>query len=102
MRTGNLPDKSRTQYIFNAALTAVGAQVGCITLIIVFSALFIGRWLDQLLGTKPILLIILILSSAPLALVITFKVAMRAVNRIPTPQSSDKQTHSQKEEETSE
>jgi len=102
MKTGNLPDKSRTQYIFNTALAAVGAQIGCITLFIVFAALFIGRWLDQLLGTKPVFLIILILSSAPLALVITFKVAMRAVNRIPNQRSSDMQTHSQKEEETSE
>jgi hypothetical protein len=69
-----------------ASLFAVGGEVGCLTLIIVFAAVFGGLYLDNLLGTKPVLTILFVLGSAPLALALTFWVAMRAVKRYSPPQ----------------
>lgn len=87
----------------NVGLFSVGAQVGCVTLIIVFLSLFIGLGLDRLFDTKPVFTIIFILGSAPLALYLTFWIAMRAVKRM-TPQDSvtPGQSEPVKEEETRE
>lgn len=78
--------------INQASLFAVGGEVGCLTLIIVFAAVFGGLYLDKLLNTKPFLTILFVLGSAPLALVLTFWVAKRAVKRYTPAQSS---AHSQ-------
>lgn len=58
---------------------AMGGQIGCVTLLIVFLALFGGLALDRVLDTKPLFTIVLLVGSAPLALFITFWIAMRAV-----------------------
>ncbi|MEW5868686.1 MAG: AtpZ/AtpI family protein [Chloroflexota bacterium] len=68
----------------------MGGEVGGVTLLIVFLAVFGGLWLDQVLGTKPILTVILVLASAPLALALTFWLAMRAVKDIQPPSQSGK------------
>jgi F0F1-type ATP synthase assembly protein I len=73
------------QTVNNLAVFSVGAEVGCATLIIVFAALGIGIGLDTLLGTKPVFIILGTLGSAPLAIFITYKLAMRAVKST-TPQ----------------
>lgn len=57
---------------------AMGGQVGCVTLLIVFLALFGGLALDRVLDTKPLFTIVLLVGSAPLALFLTFWIAMRA------------------------
>ena len=66
----------------NMGLYSVGMQVGCVTIVIVFISLAIGLGLDSLLKTKPVFTLIFILGSAPLALFLTFKIAMRAVKNI--------------------
>ncbi len=82
------PTESRnTQLARNMGLYSVGMQVGCVTIIIVFLGLGIGLGLDSLFNTKPVFTLILILGSAPAALFLTFKIAMRAVKKI-NPQSS--------------
>ena len=82
MNLSNQPSDSskKPQTGPNLALYSVGGQVGCVTLIIVFAALFAGIGLDNLLGTKPVFTLILTLGSAPLSLFLTYKLAMRAVN----------------------
>ena len=83
------PDKPQSvQIVQQASLFAVGGEVGCLTLLIVFAAVFGGLYLDKLLGTKPVLTIIFVLGSAPLALALTFWVAMRAVKRYSPPKPS--------------
>jgi hypothetical protein len=62
---------------------AVGGQVGCVTLIIVFLALFGGLALDRALDSKPMFTIVFLLGSAPLALFLTFWIAMRAIKDLP-------------------
>jgi hypothetical protein len=75
-------------FMKQASLFAVGGEVGCLTLLIVFAAVFGGLYLDKLFGTKPVLTILFVLGSAPLALALTFWVAMRAVKRYQPPSSS--------------
>lgn len=69
----------------NLKLTTVAGQVGCLTLLIVFIALFLGIYLDRLLGTKPVFLIILVLGSAPISLFLTYKIAINAVRKANAP-----------------
>jgi F0F1-type ATP synthase assembly protein I len=76
----------------------VGGQVGCVTLIIVFGALFAGIGIDKLFGTKPIFTLILTLGSAPLSLFITYRLAMRAVRSV-TPSKPAEQQPNRVEEE---
>lgn len=66
-------------------MVSVGGEVGCLTLMIVLVAVFGGIWLDRVLGTKPIFTILLVVGSAPFALVLTFWLAMRAVKDIAPP-----------------
>ncbi len=57
----------------------MGWQVGCATLLIVFLAYFGGVLLDLYLGTKHILMIVFVISAGPLAMFVTYRLAMRAV-----------------------
>ena len=99
------------QYVQSMAFVSVGGQVGCLTLVIVFVALFGGLALDRIFGTKPIFTILLLLGSAPAALYLTFWVAMRSIKNLtpPTPPSPTRsraggegQALPQKEEDDSE
>ncbi len=67
---------------FNMKTLTVGGEVGCLTLIIVLAAVFGGLWLDNLFNTKPMITVVLVLASAPVSLVLTFWIAMRAVKNI--------------------
>ena len=86
----------------NLALYSVGAEVGCVTIIIVFVALFIGIGLDKLLGTKPVFIILFTLGSAPLSIFLTYKLAMRAVKSATPQVPHGKQIKPVEEEEKSE
>jgi uncharacterized YccA/Bax inhibitor family protein len=83
----------------NLALYSVGGQVGCVTLIIVFAALFAGIGIDRLLGTKPIFTLILTLGSAPLSLFITYRLAMRAVRSVTPDKPAEEQSNRVEEED---
>jgi MFS-type transporter involved in bile tolerance (Atg22 family) len=68
--------------VFTMKMATVGGEVGCATLLIVLVAVFGGIWLDKVLGTKPILTILFVIGSGPVALFTTFWLAMRAVKDI--------------------
>jgi len=75
----------RTPPAFDMRFVGVGAQVGCLTLIIVFLAVFGGLWLDRLFGTRPLLTLLFVLGSAPLSLVLTFWTATRSIRSLSSP-----------------
>ena len=83
-------------------MIALGGQIGCITLVIVLAAAFGGIWLDKILGTKPMLTILLVLGAAPLSLFLTYKMAIRAINKVNLPGSQNVKSDTLKEDETSE
>jgi hypothetical protein len=81
---------------------ALGGQIGCVTLVLVLVAAFGGIWLDRLLGTKPLLTILLVLGAAPLSLFLTYKMAVHAINKVNPPPDQNVETENLKEDETSE
>jgi len=91
-----------TQYTRNLRVFALGGEIGCITLVIVVVGLFLGLWLDKILDSKPIFTLIFILGSAPLALIITFWLAMRTIKQIAPTTPSSSPSQSNKEEDASE
>jgi len=96
---GKPSDYSHTTY---TRVALVGTEVGCITLLIVLGAVFGGLWLDRVLGTKPVITVILTLASAPLSLVLTYWIAMRAVkgiNKNPPPPSGGDKTFEKEEDD---
>jgi F0F1-type ATP synthase assembly protein I len=84
---------------FSSKAFTVGGEVGCVTLIIVLASVFGGIWLDRLFGTKPVIMLILVLSSAPLSLWLTFWLAKRAVRDLPTSQPTSSKSNYPKSKE---
>ncbi len=96
------PSKNPLRQVFGVRTVVLGGEIGCLTLMIVLAAVFGGLWLDRTLSTeKPIITIILVLISAPLALVITYWRAMQAVKDIQAKPSAEGEAESiQKEAES--
>lgn len=74
--------KDRFQYAMNLTLASIAGQVGCLTLVIIFVALFAGLWLDGRMDSKPMFTIILLIGSAPVTLFLMFRVVKTATKRI--------------------
>jgi ABC-type transport system involved in cytochrome c biogenesis permease subunit len=78
---------------------SIGAEVGCLTVLIVLAAVFGGIWLDKLLGTKPVLTILFVVGSAPLSIGITMWLALREVREAKTPKKPSAAEETRKEED---
>ncbi len=74
--------KDRFRYAMNLTLASIAGQVGCLTLVIIFLALFAGIWLDRYLGTKPLFIIVFLVSSVPVTLFLMFRVVRAATSHI--------------------
>ncbi len=60
----------------NLTLASMLSQIGCITVVIVIGALLGGLWLDNLLKTKPLFTILLLVLSMPLSVYSLVRVAL--------------------------
>jgi F0F1-type ATP synthase assembly protein I len=102
-QTGKPPEKDRVNYtaMSTQALT-IGGEVGCLTLVIVLVSVFGGLWLDNLLGTKPLFTLILVLGSAPIALGLTFWVAKRQLQNVQSSTLKSEEINSMKGDQTGE
>ena len=79
------PEKpDRKQRVINLTLAGVAGQVGCLTLVIVLGAVFIGLWLDGIFQTRPWFTISLLIASIPISIVTMVIVARLAVSKIKT------------------
>lgn len=65
-------------------LTVVAGSVGCLTLVIILAAVFIGLMLDARYQSKPTFTLILVLGSVPISLVLMFAIVRAAVSRMKT------------------
>ncbi len=82
---GVLVQKPRTPVstrIKNLTLAAIAGQAGCITLIIVLSALFIGLWFDSQLGQRGPCTAGMLIISVPFSLYAMLRLTLSALNRI--------------------
>ncbi len=76
---GKQPDNNRFPPEVGKRAARLGAEVGFSTLFIILGAVFGGLWLDNYLGTRPIIMLILVLGTVPVSLVITYRMARKAV-----------------------
>lgn len=77
----NEPDH-KGQDEFRTAVTMTVVWVAGLTLVVIFLALFAGIALDNLLNSKPLFTILLMVASIPLTIYLTFRVVKKATSRI--------------------
>jgi len=63
-------------------LVGILAQVGCLTLTVIFIALLAGLWLDGRFLTRPLFTVGLVVLSIPLTLFLMYRIVMRSASRI--------------------
>jgi F0F1-type ATP synthase assembly protein I len=63
----------------NEAIAGLMAQSGCLVVALVLVAVVAGIWLDRVLGTRPVITLVLVLGSIPLTLFLLFKTATKAI-----------------------
>ncbi len=76
--------KLSPDYARNMALAGVAGQAGCLTVIIIFLALFAGMFLDSRLDTHPVFTIGLVLLSVPVSLFAMIRLMLSSVAAIQT------------------
>ena len=87
-QTRHQPDKQEALRSFNRTLVMVTGQVGCLTLVIIFVALFLGQWLDKQLNTGSLITVVLMVVSVPATMVVIFWVVKRVTARYtPSPRT---------------
>ena len=59
-------------------------QVGCLTLIIILASVFLGMWLDNMFGTKPVITLVLLFAGIPISVLVMLVVARMTLARIKT------------------
>jgi hypothetical protein len=68
--------------ILNTLLIVMIGQVGCLTLIIILASVFGGLWLDNVLGTKPVFTLALLIAGIPVSVIVMLVVARRTLARL--------------------
>lgn len=77
------------QRLFNLSLAAVSALAGCATLVIVFTALFLGLWLDSRLGQDGLCVFGMLILSVPFSLFVMLRIALGAISFIQFPTNNN-------------
>lgn len=75
----------------NLTYAALAGQVGCVSLVLVFAALFLGLWLDSQFGLRGPFTVGLLILSVPISLFVMVRIALGMIAEIQT-QSRNK-TH---------
>jgi len=73
----------------NLTYAAIAGQAGCLTLIIVFSALLGGLWLDSQLGQRGPCVFGTLVLSIPISLYAMLRLALSAISKIQLPENTD-------------
>jgi F0F1-type ATP synthase assembly protein I len=82
-------DKNPRSMVFTLLVVMVGL-VGCLTLVVIFAGLLVGRWLDSLLGTTPVFTLVLLLAGIPVSVILMLYVARRTLDRMRAQAETDK------------
>ena len=94
--------EDRGQYALNVTLAAVAGQVGCLTLTVIIVTLFGGLWLDNMLGTKPLFTVLLLIGSVPVTIILMFWVVRKATAHMkpaqPEPALEEREASTEEEE----
>jgi hypothetical protein len=77
-------DQNSTTRLY--AAMGVAGQAGCLTVFFAVGALVVGVWLDQVFGTRHILVLVCVAVSVPINLVITLRLTQRLIARVIPPE----------------
>ena len=87
---------SGKQKTINLTVAGIVSQVGCITLLIIVGALFLGMYLDGKFDTRPWFTIGIILASIPVSLAVMFFIVRITLKKLkpinPTQQPQEEKT----------
>jgi len=79
--------------ILTPSLLLAATQAGCAAVVVVFAALFVGLWLDSVVGQHGLCTLGILVASIPLSLWLMLKIALRVINnaqvKLPTPEPLD-------------
>jgi MFS-type transporter involved in bile tolerance (Atg22 family) len=84
-------ETNQKQDVFNLAIAAMVAQVGCLTLVIIFAALFLGLYLDNRFGSNHWFTFGFMIASIPVSLIVMVFVSRAAVRKIKTPAAAQEE-----------
>ena len=90
-----MPPKKQDSAQSTLALANMVGSIGCVTSLASFAiigvAFGIGMWLDNVLGTRPILLFVALLGSFPITLYVIVRLSLSAMARAQRAQERAKQ-----------
>jgi hypothetical protein len=78
----------------NMTLAVIAGQAGCLTLVVIFVALFAGIWLDAQLHVRGVFTVGLLLLSIPISLFFMVRIALGAVKNLQPPPPKQQQRNS--------
>lgn len=87
-----MPKPTGTARIKNLSVTAIAGLAGCLITIIVLVALFAGLWLDAQFKVRGLFTIVLLVLSAPVALLVVVRIVLKLVSVIQTPPQEPQDT----------
>ena len=85
-------DKGRG--VLNNLLIVMIGQVGCLTLIIIFASVYLGLWLDNMFGTKPVITLVLLFAGIPVSVLVMLTVARKTLARLKDKAENESKTSS--------
>lgn len=93
-------DKQQVDLSFANTMMTVVSQVGCINVFLVGLGLGLGILIDNLAGTDRIFTAILTIASVPIALYLTMKLALRAIQKTQEAAEAKKKQKEQQPEDS--
>jgi hypothetical protein len=91
--------KPPTSRIKNLTLAGISALTGCVALLVILVALFLGLWLDQRLGQRGPATILVLILSVPVSLYLMTRLALGLVRRIDITATNPEEQRSSLEKE---
>lgn len=77
-----MSEQNRPSRAKNIAYAAIAGQSGCLSLLVIVGALFLGLWLDSRLGLRGPFTIGILLASIPLSLFIMVRIALASTQQL--------------------
>jgi MFS-type transporter involved in bile tolerance (Atg22 family) len=81
----------------NLTLASVASLGGCLVVIVVLGALSGGLWLDNLLKTKPLFTLALVIGSVPVGIFLMYRVAISVISKSVTKPKMDTSTQGEQQ-----
>jgi hypothetical protein len=85
---GDNRSKQPAEYLINTTVVSILGKVGCLTFFLSGAALLGGLWLDSLLGTRPLVTVVLFALSVPVVTILIVKLTLSGTKHLKSTPSS--------------